>query len=72
MAADDMNFEQGSNDGPHELVEFSKFKGRPVISLRKTPEDRYPFTFGLGKARMIVDNYEVIEDFVNKHSGEKD
>jgi hypothetical protein len=73
MAADDMDFEKKSgDDNEGELIWESKFKGRPVLSMRKHPHDKYPFSFGLGKARQIVENYEAIEEFVRKHDGEKE
>lgn len=66
--ADDMDFEKGEGaEKISELVEISKFKGRPVLVLRKTVDDQYPFSFGVGKAKLILDNMQVIEDFVAKH-----
>jgi hypothetical protein len=40
-----------------------EYKGRPVITLKRDAEDRYGFSFGLGKAKLILDNLEAISDF---------
>lgn len=48
-------------------VEKSEFNGRPVIILKRTAEDRYAFTFGLSKARLILENLEDIKKFVEEN-----
>jgi len=45
--------------------EISEYKGRPVITLN--PGERYPFTFGLAKAKLILQHLDDIRDFVEKH-----
>ncbi|MBN1540939.1 hypothetical protein JW992_02255 [candidate division KSB1 bacterium] len=42
-----------------------EYKGNPVITLN--PNSRYPFTFGLAKAKMIIDYLEEIRNFVQEH-----
>jgi hypothetical protein len=72
VSGDDFDFENQesssfkSADG---LVSVEMFKGRPVLVLRRTPDDKYPMSFGIGKARLILDNYQAIQDFVNKNQG---
>jgi hypothetical protein len=44
-------------------VKISNYKGHPTISLNA--EARYPFTFGLEKARLILSNLQAIRDFVD-------
>jgi hypothetical protein len=44
----------------------STYKGNPVISLN--PESKYPFSFGLTKARLILDNLDDIKAFTTRHS----
>lgn len=44
-----------------------EFNGRPTLSLLRTPDDEYPFTFGIGKARLIVENYPAIAKFVKEN-----
>ncbi|MFC1675130.1 hypothetical protein ACFL1K_04540 [Candidatus Omnitrophota bacterium] len=46
------------------MIERSEFKGRPVLVIKRDGEDKYPFAFGLTKARMIVENIEEIKKFV--------
>lgn len=50
--------------GNGQLVEIGEYKGNPVISLRRTPDDLKPFTFGLAKAKLIMDNIDAVEKFV--------
>lgn len=47
----------------------SEFKGNPLLVLSKGPEDRYPFSFGLTKAKLILDHIEDIKKFVANHAG---
>ena len=49
------------------MVERSEFNGRPVIILKRSEEDRYAFTFGLNKARLILENLEEIKKFVEEN-----
>ena len=46
------------------MVEFSEFKGKKIIVLKNKEDDKFSFQFGLGKAKMIVANYEAIKNFV--------
>jgi hypothetical protein len=46
------------------MVRIGSFKGHPTIALLTETEDRYPFTFGLAKARKILENLEAIKAFV--------
>ena len=45
------------------VVEFTEFKGNKIIVLKKTPEDKFGFSFGKGKAKMILENLEEIKKF---------
>ncbi len=56
------------NEGQKNIVERSEFKGRPLLVIKKSEEDKYPFSFGLGKARMILDNIDEIKKFVEDNS----
>jgi hypothetical protein len=53
------------------MVEISEYKGKPVIILRRSEDDKYPFSFGLTKARMILENLEEIKKFVDTNSKEE-
>ncbi len=56
------------------IIEESEFKGNPMLVLKNDENDRFPFSFGLSKARKIIEAYERIKEFVSKHakSGEKE
>lgn len=45
----------------------SEFKGNPMLVLTQGPEDKFPFQFGLKKAKLILENLEEIKKFVEKH-----
>ncbi len=49
------------------IVEESEYKGNPMIVLKNTPEDRYPFQFGMKKAKLVLEHIEDIKKFVEKH-----
>ena len=49
------------------LVEETEYKGRPTITIRFDENDRYPFSFGMGKAKKILGALEEIKAFVEKH-----
>jgi len=49
------------------IVEKTEYKGQPVIVLKRSEEDRYPFSFGLGKARMILEAIDEIKKFVKEN-----
>jgi len=46
------------------MTEISEYKGSPVFVIRKDQDDKYPFSFGLAKARMMVENIEAIKSFI--------
>lgn len=46
------------------IVERSEFKGRPMLVIKNDEEDKYPFSFGLSKAKKIIENIEEIRKFV--------
>ena len=43
------------------------YKGNAMLIIRQTPEDKFPFQFGLKKARLIVEHFNDIKQFVQKH-----
>ncbi len=47
-------------------IEFGEFKGNKVMTIRRDENDRYPFTFGKSKARLIVENFEEIKKFAEE------
>lgn len=49
------------------MVEESEFKGNRMIVLKSSEEDKYPFQFGVKKAKLVVENIEAIKKFVEKY-----
>ncbi|MFH1823543.1 MAG: hypothetical protein ABH817_02420 [archaeon] len=47
-------------------IEFKEFKGNKVIVLKRTPEDTFGFSFGKGKAKLIVENWEEVKKFATE------
>ena len=47
-------------------VEYGEFKGNKIITLKRDDNDTYPFSFGKGKAKLIVENYDSIKAFVEE------
>ena len=52
------------------MIEKSEFKGKPIIILKRNEDDKYPFSFGLSKAKLILENIEEIKKFVDENSKE--
>ena len=48
------------------MIEYGEFKGNKMITLKRTPEDHYPFSFGKNKAKLIVENFEEIKKFAEE------
>ncbi|MEW6026070.1 MAG: hypothetical protein AB1599_02075 [Planctomycetota bacterium] len=47
------------------MIEIGEYRGKPVITLKRDENDRFPFSFGLSKAKLILENLEEIKQFVN-------
>jgi len=50
------------------MVERSEYNGKPILVLRRDENDKFPFSFGLTKAKMILDNLKDIQKFVEEFS----
>ena len=48
------------------IVEFGEYKGNKLIKLKRDENDQFPFSFGKGKARLIVENFEEIKKFAEE------
>ncbi len=48
---------------PEPIVE--EFKGNKVLVLN--PGSKFPFSFGVGKAKLMLDNIEAIKNFVAQY-----
>jgi len=56
------------------VIEYGEYKGNKTITIRKdTVElDRYPFSFGLGKAKLLLQALKQEPDFIEKFVEEDD
>lgn len=50
------------------IVLESEFKGNAMIVLKNDEEDKYPFQFGVKKAKLVLENIEAIKKFVENNS----
>ena len=50
------------------MIERSEYNGKPILVLRRSEEDKFPFSFGLAKARLILENLEEIKKFVAENT----
>ncbi len=53
------------------ISEIGEYKGSPTITLKAKEDDKYPFTFGVGKAKLIVEHIDDIRDFLEQHGSPK-
>jgi hypothetical protein len=49
------------------IIEKSEFKGKPMLVLKRNEDDKYPFSFGLTKAKMMLECIEDIKKFVEEN-----
>ncbi len=52
------------------IIEETEYKGKPVLVIKNDENDRFPFSFGMSKARKIVENFDRIKAFVEKHDAD--
>lgn len=48
-------------------VERSEFKGKPLLVIKKSEDDKFPFSFGVYKAKLILENLDEIKKFVEEN-----
>ena len=53
------------------VIERSEYKGHPMIILKRDNDEKFPFSFGLTKAKLILENIEEIKKFVRELEGGK-
>ena len=51
------------------MFELSEFKGNKVIVLKRDENDKWPFQFGVAKAKLILQHVEDIKKFVEDNAG---
>ena len=49
------------------MFTIGEFKGNVVITLKRSEDDKYPFTFGLAKAKLIMEHLEDIKKFYEEN-----
>jgi hypothetical protein len=50
------------------MVERSEYKGKPILVIKRDEQEKFPFSFGVNKAKMILENIEEIKKFVAENS----
>jgi len=48
------------------IVEHGEYKGNRLLILKRDENDKFPFSFGKAKARLIVENFEAIKKFAEE------
>jgi phenylalanyl-tRNA synthetase alpha subunit len=49
------------------MFTIGEFKGNVTLTLKQNEEDKFGFTFGLTKARLILDHIEDIRKFYEEN-----
>ena len=49
------------------LIEETEYQGKPLLSIKNDESDRWPFSFGLVKAKKILSALDEIKAFVDKY-----
>jgi hypothetical protein len=52
------------------MIERSEYKGNPLIVIKRSEDDKYPFSFGITKAKLILENIDEIRKFVEENNKE--
>ena len=53
------------------IASESEYKGNPMFVIKNTEDDKFPFSFGVKKAKLILEHVESIKKFVEKNDKEK-
>ncbi len=48
------------------MIEYSDFKGNKIIRLKRDENDKFPFSFGKTKAKLIIENLDAIKQFAEE------
>jgi hypothetical protein len=54
------------------ITNESEFQGKPVLIIKNDDNDRFPFSFGLSKAKKILESIDAIKAFVEKNDKPKE
>lgn len=52
------------------MYEYTTYKGNKILVLKKKADDSYPFSFGRSKAKLIIENIEIIKTFAAEEGQE--
>jgi hypothetical protein len=50
------------------IIQESEYQGKPVLIIKNDENDRFPFSFGVSKAKKILDSIDAIRAFVEKNN----
>jgi len=48
------------------IIEYQEFKGNKILVIKRDENDKYPFSFGKNKAKLIAENIEEIKKFAEE------
>jgi hypothetical protein len=49
------------------IIEESEYMGKPMLVIKNDENDRFPFSFGLSKAKKMLGAVDQIKAFVEKN-----
>ncbi len=52
------------------ITKESTYQGKPTLELKWKEDSPYPFSFGVGKAKLILAAHEQIKAFVEAHKND--
>ena len=53
------------------VAEVGEYKGKQILKLSRKIDDKWPFSFGVSKAKLILEHIEDIKKFVADNDEEK-
>lgn len=53
------------------MVTIGEYKGKAVITLKRSEDDKFGFTFGLTKAKLLLEHIEDVKNFVAEQDKNK-
>lgn len=53
------------------MAEKGEYQGKPILILKRNENDRFPFSFGVSKAKLIMENLDAIKKFVEENAGKE-
>ncbi len=48
------------------IVDYGEYKGNRLIILKRDEDDKFAFSFGKTKAKLIVENFDAIKKFAEE------